>query len=176
MSRYTVRPLCADDFDALMHIEDEVFGSDGEGTLGPYYVRLCCELFADTCFICLAVDDEGNTAVAGYLLSFVRGTSATCTTLAVHPNYQGSRVVLRLMQAFVERIGGEVDTCWFTVKPDNQAARALHAMLGAEEVGVREDFYGKGDTRIVSRINRASIARMASRYSRLGLEKRAVAA
>jgi ribosomal protein S18 acetylase RimI-like enzyme len=168
MSRYDVRPLRSEDFDALMQIEETVFGTSGESTLGAYYVRLVCDFFCDTCFVCMA-DVDGTPVVAGYLLCFVRGREAYCTTLAVHPDFQGSRVVMRLMQALSHKIVGTVDVCWFTVKADNTSARALHAMLGAQESEVRRDFYGKGDDRIVSRIDRTSMERMAARWSRLGL-------
>jgi ribosomal protein S18 acetylase RimI-like enzyme len=168
MSRYEVRPLRSDDFGALMAAEEHVFGAAGESTLGPYYVRLVCEFFHDTCFVCFA-DVDGEQTLAGYLLCFVRDREAYCTTLAVHPSFQGSRVVIRLMQALAARLVGTVDVCWFTVKEDNAAARALHAMLGARETEVRRGFYGPKDERIVSRIDRESIARMAERWRRLGL-------
>jgi len=164
MARYTIRTLESSDFETLMALEEGIFGAQGEKVLGPYYVRLCCDFFADTCFLALA--DERPV---GYLLSFLKGREAYCTTLGVHPDFQGTRLTLRLLMAFTRSIVERVDVCWFTVDEGNQAARALHHVLGAEEVGVRDDFYGKGQPRIVSRIDRAGLERVRGKYERLGL-------
>ena len=167
MSRYTIRTLTSADFAALATLETEVFGALGEAVLCPHYLRLCTEIFRESCFIAF----DGERPV-GYLLSFVNGTETHCTTLAVIPEYQKTRVTVQLIGAFVRRIIDCVDECWFTVKEDNAAARGLHAMLGAHEVERRRDFYGPGDERIVSRIDRAGFERMRPRSERLGFVAR----
>src|SRR6185369_723557 len=91
-----IRPLQEDDFAELMRLEEEVFGAAGEGVLGAYYVRLCCEFFPETCFVAV----EGGRAV-GYVLCFVKEREAYCTTLAVAPALQGSRVAFQLLRALI---------------------------------------------------------------------------
>jgi ribosomal protein S18 acetylase RimI-like enzyme len=172
MTRHRVRSLNSGDFEALRQLEADIFGAADADVLCPHYLRLCTEFFGDTCFLALADDRP-----VGYLLCFVRDREAYCTTLAVRTEFQRTRVTPLLLAAFVRTVIDRVDTCWFTVKPDNAAARALHRMLGATEVGNLQDFYGPGDERIVSTIDRTSFELLRPKYERLGLiPKRAVAA
>lgn len=167
MARREIRTLQQQDFTELMRIEEEVFGAAGEGTLGAYYVRLCCEFFADSCFVAL---EDGR--IVGYVLSFLKGREAYCTTLAVSPGRQGSRVAIQLLRALTASLLDRVDSVWFTVKEDNLQARSLHQALGATELGFRDDFYGPGDRRLVSRIDRSGFERLRGRMEKLGIVDR----
>ncbi len=164
MTTRTIRSLRREDFSTVMALEEEIFGAAGEGVLGPYYVRLCCEFFSEGCFVA----EEDGRAI-GYVLSFVKGREAYCTTLGVLPRYQGTRVAFQLVRTLIAALADRCDSCWFTVKEDNVAARALHAALGAREIEVREGFYGPGDRRLVSRIDREGFERVRGRLQRLGL-------
>ena len=163
MNHYTIRTLVTDDFPVLATLEKDVFGAMGEEVLCPHYLRLCTEIFSSTCYLAL----DGDKPV-GYLLSFMRDREVYCTTLAVIPEYQRTRVTMQLIGAFVRNVIDRVDACWFTVKEDNAPARALHRMLGATEVGRRIDYYGPGDERLVSKIDREAFERMRAKYERLG--------
>jgi ribosomal protein S18 acetylase RimI-like enzyme len=172
MSHTTIRTLVTDDFATLAKLENDVFAAMGETVLCPHYLRLCTEIFSESCFLAL----DGERPV-GYLLSFMRGREAFCTTLAVIPEYQRTRVTVQLIGTFVRHVADRVDVCWFTVKEDNAPARALHRMLGAVEVGRRTDYYGPGDERLVARIDRTIFEQMRDKYERLGfLPRRAEAA
>jgi len=164
MPDYDVRPLVADDFDTLMALEQSMFGDKGDKTLGPFYVRLCCDFFGDTCLLATV-----NGAPVGYCLTFVRGREAYCSTLAIAPAHQRTRLVHRMVQSLVVTLASRVDSMWFTVCEDNVDARSLHATLGAREIAVHPEYFGAGEPRIVSRIDRVAFERLRHRMARLGL-------
>jgi ribosomal protein S18 acetylase RimI-like enzyme len=164
MADYKVRSLQPSDFDTLMGLEESMFGARGEKTLGPFYVRLCCDFFGETCFLGFA---EGRPV--GYMLSFVSGREAYCSTLAIAPEHQRTRLVFRFVQTFVAAIATRVDAVWFTVHEGNGDARALHATLGARETGRNDRYYGPDEPRIISRIDRPSFDKLRSKMARLGL-------
>jgi ribosomal protein S18 acetylase RimI-like enzyme len=164
MSRYQIDPIGPDAFADLMKLEDDMFGHSGDGTLGAYYIRLCCDIFGDSCFIARVHGEP-----VGYLLAFVRGREVYVTTLALKEKYQGSRVIVLLLRALVNAVATRVDRCWFTVEEENKAARALHKRLGATELKFEPDYYGEGRGRIISCVEREAFFKLKRRFVRLGL-------
>ena len=163
--KYTIRPVASGDFQHLRRLEQEIWSADAAGELGPHYLRLCTELYSDWCFLAL----EGDRPV-GYVLNFPKGKVAYCATLAVHPDYQKTRVNYLLIRAMVHKLIQEgTEECRFLVEPDNHDARSVHAALGARVVAEVDDFYWKGDKRLWSVIDQGDLERIRARYTRLKL-------
>ena len=164
-SRYSVRALQSADFRHLRRLEAEIWGGDATGELCPHYLRLCTEIFPDWCFIAF----DGDRPV-GYALTFANGRVAYCATLAVHPDYQKTRVNYLLIRETVKKLlAEEMEQCRFLVEPGNTDARSVHNALGARVVQEVSDFYQDGDTRLWSIIDRADLDRVRERYTRLKL-------
>jgi ribosomal protein S18 acetylase RimI-like enzyme len=163
--RYEIRTLVSEDFYHLQELERQIWSGDATGTLCPYYLRLCTELYADWCFLAL----EGDRPV-GYVLNFPKGKVNYCATLAVLPDYHRTRVNYLLIRAMVKKLLEEdMEECRFLVEPDNRDARSVHEALGARVVRTVDDYYHPGDRRLWSVINRDDLERIRARYTRLRL-------
>lgn len=163
--RYVVRSLTSEDYRNLQRLEGEIWSGDATGQLCPYYLRLCTEMYGDWCFVAL----EGCRPV-GYVLNFPKGKTAYCATLAVHPDFQKTRVNYLLIRAMVKKlIEEDVEECRFLVEPGNEDARSVHQALGARVVAEVKDYYREGDTRLWSVINRSDLDKVRDRYTRLKL-------
>jgi hypothetical protein len=163
--RYEVRPVGTGDFRHLRRLEQEIWSGDTAGMLCPHYLRLCTDFYSDWCF--LAMDGERPV---GYVLNFPRAKVNYCATLAVHPEYHKTRVNYLLIRAMVKKlILEDMDECRFLVEPDNRDARSVHEALGARVVAQVDDFYGVGDRRLWSVIDRNDMERIRARYTRLKL-------
>ncbi|BDU76949.1 GNAT family N-acetyltransferase [Mesoterricola sediminis] len=165
VARYEVRPMRPSDYPHLRRLEREIWSQDGVGELCPYYQRLCTDIYPDWCFIAMDGDRP-----AGYVLNFPNGKVNYCATLAVHPDYQKTRVNYLLIRALVRKLLDEnMEACTFLVEPDNHEARAVHASLGARVVAEKPDYYREGDLRLWSVIDQQDLERLRARYTRLKL-------
>lgn len=163
--RYDIHTLGSGDFAHLRRLEREIWGEDQVGELCPYYLRLCTDFYSDWCWIAMDGDRP-----AGYVLNFPKGKVNYCATLAVHPDYQKSRVNYLLIRAMVRKLFEEgMEECRFLVEPDNHEARSVHQSLGARVVAEVPDYYRQGDTRLWSVIDKHDLERLRARYTRLKL-------
>jgi len=164
-SRYQVRPLDSGDYYHLQTLEEQIWSGDASGKLCGYYLRLCTEMFSDWCFIAM----DGDRPV-GYVLNFPKGKVNYCATLAVHPDFQKTRVNYLLIRAMVKKLlVEEMEECRFLVEPENRDARSVHESLGARVVAEVEDYYRPGDRRLWSVINKDDMERIRAKYTRLRL-------
>jgi ribosomal protein S18 acetylase RimI-like enzyme len=168
-SRYLVRSLRSDDFHHLKRLEREIWNQDASGQLCGYYLRLCTEHYPDWCFLAM----EGERPV-GYVLNFPAEREgkriAYCATLAVHPDFQKTRVNYLLIRTMVAKLfEANMDECRFLVEPDNDDARSVHNALGARVIAEVKDYYHEGDTRLWSAITKEDLERVRARYTRLKL-------
>ena len=152
---WEVSNLTRRDYPLLRALQKRLQPAAERGATDPRFLRFYCEGFADTSFIASV-----NGEPVGYLLCFVRDRDAYCTALAIAPEFRGSPVAERLLGRFVTEISERVDACWFSVTHDDDAARALHKMLGAREIGVRVAYAGTGEDMISLRIDRARFEEM----------------
>jgi [ribosomal protein S18]-alanine N-acetyltransferase len=136
----TLRPLRWWDIAAVVPLEVELFPDDAwtaetfwaELAVGPGRAYLVAE------------DDDGS--ILGYAgLSCpidARGGDAEIMTLAVSPRAQGRRIGTALLHALREvaelRGAGRL---MLEVRADNEAARALYAAAGFEQVAIRPGYY-----------------------------------
>jgi len=164
-NRYTIRPLVSSDFAHLQRLEQEIWAGDGTGMLCCYYLRLCTEMYPEWCFLAL----DGDRPV-GYVLNFPKGKVNYCATLAVHPDFQKTRVNYLLIRAMVKKLlVEEMEECRFLVEPENRDARSVHESLGARVVAEVADYYHPGDRRLWSVINKEDMERIRAKYTRLRL-------
>ena len=163
--RYDIHPVGSEDYAHLRRLEKEIWGADEVGQLCPYYLRLCTDFYSDWCFIAM----HGDRPV-GYVLNFPKGKTNYCATLAVHPDYQKTRVNYLLIRAMVKKLIEEgMQECRFLVEPDNHDARAVHASLGARVVAEVQDYYKEGDLRLWSVIDQQDLERLRAKYTRMKL-------
>jgi ribosomal protein S18 acetylase RimI-like enzyme len=158
-----IRTIRSDDYEALQELEAEIFGKAGYPLVGSYYLRVCTELYTDSCFMAL-VDERP----VGYVLTFLKDRTAYSTRLGVIDQHQGTGAAIQLIAATIETlVRRDFDVCWFTVKPSNLHARKLYRRIGAIERGTRQDFFTPGDELILLELDRPALQSFHEKYELL---------
>lgn len=158
-----IRPIRSDDYEVLQALEAEIFGKAGYPLVGSYYLRVCTELYAQSCFLALVAGRP-----VGYILTFLNDRVAYSTRLGVLDEHQGTGAAIQLIATTIELLVRQnFDVCWFTVKPGNAHARKLYQRIGAIERGTRQDFFAPGDELILLELDRQALQSFHDKYELL---------
>lgn len=127
-----LRPLVADDLDAVMAIEERAYGFPW--TRGIF--RDCMRV--GYCCWCYEVDG----LIQGYGVMSVAAGESHILNLTVNPSSQRQGVGTRLLKHFLQLAGRHnADVAMLEVRPSNLPAVRLYRKLGFNEIGVRRNYY-----------------------------------
>lgn len=94
-----------------------------------------------------------DEAIAGYLCRWFVADEIHVLNIAVHPQYRrlGLGTVL-LEEALREAREVRAEAVTLEVRRSNEAAQRLYVAFGFEEVGVRRNYYGRGEDALIMRL------------------------
>ena len=91
-----------------------------------------------------------NELVAGYIFGWIIQGEFHLNNIAVHPEYLRRSIGKNLIQHIIARvIFLNVGVILFEVSAKNIPARKCYQSLGFNQMGIRKDYYSKGDDAIL---------------------------
>lgn len=92
--------------------------------------------------------------IVGYLCRWYVADEMHILNVAVRPEYRQQGVAALLMgEVLQEARRGQAIGVTLEVRRSNAAALTLYGGLGFEEVGVRRDYYGRGEDALIMRLD-----------------------
>jgi ribosomal-protein-alanine N-acetyltransferase len=144
-----VRPAHAGDIDAMLTIENQLFGSDAwsRAQLVDELVRI-----GDTRWYCVA---ERADVIVGYAGLYLSPPDADVQTVAVSREVQGGGVGRTLLAAAVAAAwDAGCSRIFLEVRADNPSALALYRAAGFVPMGRRRGYYSGGVDAVTMRLRR----------------------
>jgi len=91
--------------------------------------------------------------IVGYLCRWFVADEIHVLNVAVHPQYRRLGLGTMLLdEAMREARAAQAEAVTLEVRRSNQAAQRLYAAFGFEEVGVRRNYYGRGEDALIMRL------------------------
>jgi ribosomal-protein-alanine N-acetyltransferase len=91
--------------------------------------------------------------IVGYLCRWFVADEIHILNIAVHPRYRRRGIgAMLLREALREGRQGRADAVTLEVRRSNESARRLYEAFRFEEVGVRRNYYGRGEDALIMRI------------------------
>jgi len=138
-------PMVAADLPQVMEIERLSFATD------PWTPGLFLhELKLDFSRLHLARTDDAARRLVGYACWWLVGDEIHILNLAVHPQARGSGAGRALVQHIVDdaRAHGAVSVS-LEVRPENASALALYRRMGFGQIGLRKNYYARGEDAVI---------------------------
>lgn len=152
----TTRPAVPDDLDALVRIEQAVFGANAWSA-----EQVADELAHDTRWYVVAQDDAGQAL--GYAGLYVSVPDADVQTVVVAREAQGRGVGRRLVAELVTHAWARGCTRIFLeVRADNEAALHVYDGAGFRRLGRRPRYYPDGSDAVTMRLRRHEVPDIAA--------------
>jgi ribosomal-protein-alanine N-acetyltransferase len=144
-----LRPMRQADVEAVLPLAQQLFAGDPPWTAAQFESELSG--VPDTRWYVVA---ETDAQVVGYAGLMQAGETADVQTLAVAPQYQRSGIATALLTAIIaeaERRG--LRALLLEVRAENEAALALYARHGFEQISRRRGYYdaGRADALVLRR-------------------------
>ncbi|MDT0329058.1 ribosomal protein S18-alanine N-acetyltransferase [Nocardiopsis sp. DSM 44743] len=143
----TLRPMTADDVDAVMALERALFPADAwtEGMLRDELAEV-----ATRHYIVAVTDEGGPVGYAG--LRFVP-PEGDVQTMAVAASAWGRGIGGALLTGLLDQAARRGVTHMFLeVRSDNPRAQKLYGRFGFERIGVRHGYYNGADALVMRRV------------------------
>ncbi len=130
----SIRALRSEDVEAVAAIEREAFTT-------PWEPRTFAGLL-DRSGVELVVMTDATDAVIGYSVLWCILDQGELANIAIAPGFRGRGLGARLLEHVLERARARgVRKVFLEVRASNEAAHALYARFGFEEVGRRRGYY-----------------------------------
>lgn len=146
MSRWTVKPAAAEDFDAIVAIEAAAFRAQSWGAKS---VR---EGLSAPLVSALLAFRDGAAAPDAFALWRTLGREGEILSLAVAPARRRMGAADALVEAMLKDASADgLEAMFLEVEDANAPARALYAKHGFRQVGRRRGYYRNGHDALVLR-------------------------
>jgi ribosomal-protein-alanine N-acetyltransferase len=138
-------PMVAADLPQVMEIERLSFASD------PWTPGLFLhELKLDFSRLHLARTADAARQLVGYACWWLVGDEVHILNLAVHPRARGTGAGRALVQRILDdAVGHGAASVSLEVRPENAAALGLYRAMGFSQIGLRKNYYGRGEDAVI---------------------------
>jgi len=148
VSGWTLSEMRVQDLPQVLAIERRCFGNPWTGALFLQELRIPFSRI-----VVVRADTAAAEPIVGYLCRWYVADEVHVLNVAVHPDQRRRGIAGVLMRGTLrEAREREAEAVTLEVRRSNAGARRLYEWLRFEEVGVRPNYYGRGEDALIMRL------------------------